>query len=101
MIVARTHTQTGHSTLVPSKVAYEAVVVHAEVAYAIVYLCRGIDYVGAIVCEPGQSIAIFLTLQLFGMCAGLDIVELYGIIGACENAELARGVKVDGCMRCW
>lgn len=66
-----------------------AVVVGGEVADPVVDFGRGVDEGLGVVCEACERAAIFLRLELFGVCAGFGVVELEGVICAGEEEELA------------
>ena len=44
----------------------------------------------------GAQLGVLLSSGLFGMAAGLGVVELDGVVGAREERKLARVVEVDG-----
>lgn len=80
----------------PAEVADIRVVVGGEVPDAVVELGAGVDDTLGIVRESRQGAAVFLRLELLGVGAGFGIVDLERVVGAREEEEFARRVKVEG-----
>lgn len=82
------------------EVSDEGVVVHGEVANAIVDFGRGVEDRGGVVCESREGGTVFMRFQLFRMRAGFCVEELDRVVGAGEEDELAAVVEVDRGVGC-
>lgn len=95
VVAARRQTQTRHAIRVSSEIAYEAVIVHGQVPYAIVDFCAGVDDGSGVVREACEGAAVLLTLQLFRMRTSFRVEELDGVVGPTEEEELPAVVEID------
>jgi hypothetical protein len=77
------------------EVADIGVVVCGEEAQGVVDLCAGVDDALGMVGEARQMDAILLRLELFRVLALLAVVDLEGVVVACDNGKLARVVEVE------
>lgn len=91
----RTQGDGGHGIRVALEVADVRVVVCGEEAQGVVDLCAGVDDALGMVGEARQMDAILLRLELFGVLALFAVVDLEGVVVACDNGKLARVVEVE------
>ena len=95
VVRCRTQGDGGHGVCVAFEVADVRVVVCGEEAQGVVDLCAGVDDALGMVGEARQMDAILLRLELFGVLALFAVVDLEGVVVACDNGKLARVVEVE------
>lgn len=78
------------------EVADVRVVVCGEEADGVVDLGTRADDALGMVAEARQMYAVLLALELLGVLAFFAVVDLEGIVVACDNGQFARVVKVEG-----